>query len=75
MITSKSTLFFMLLISSFYACQTTDNYGTPVAQTLIQRIELMPTHPNLIKLLIGSKRRKTMMPMYSILIQISRQVQ
>lgn len=56
--TSKSTLFFMLLISSFYACQTTDNYGTPVAQTLIQRIELMPNTPQPYKIIDWKQKAK-----------------
>ncbi len=56
--TSKSILFFMLLISSFYACQTTDNYGTPVAQTLIQRIELMPNTPQPYKIIDWKQKAK-----------------
>ena len=56
--TSKSILFFTLLISSFYACQTTDNYGTPVAQTLIQRIELMPNTPQPYKIIDWKQKAK-----------------
>lgn len=56
--TSKSILFFMLLMSSFYACQTTDNYGTPVAQTLIQRIELMPNTPQPYKIIDWKQKAK-----------------
>lgn len=56
--TSKSILFFMLLISSFYACQRTDNYGTPVAQTLIQRIELMPNTPQPYKIIDWKQKAK-----------------
>ncbi|MEA4850230.1 MAG: hypothetical protein VB126_02115, partial [Paludibacter sp.] len=48
----------MLLISSFYACQTTDNYGTPVAQTLIQRIELMPNTPQPYKIIDWKQKAK-----------------
>lgn len=56
--TSKSILFFILLISCFYSCQANDNYGTPVVQTVIPRIELMPNTPQPYKIIDWKQKAK-----------------
>ncbi len=56
--TSKSILFFLLLISCFYSCQANDNYGTPVVQTIIPRIELMPNTPQPYKIIDWKQKAK-----------------
>lgn len=56
--TSKSILFFLLLISCFYSCQANDNYGTPVVQTVIPRIELMPNTPQPYKIIDWKQKAK-----------------
>jgi len=54
--TFKSTLFFILLVQILVSCASNDNFGKPVLQTVIPRIELMPTAPQPYKIIDWKKK-------------------
>lgn len=58
--TYKSTpILFLLLCATIIApCEAKDNYGKPIAQTSIPRIELMPTAPQPYKILDWKQKAK-----------------
>jgi len=54
----KSTLFLILLAGHLFSCAANDNYGKPVLQTAIARIEMMPHAPTPYKILDWKQKAK-----------------
>ena len=56
--TFKSTLFLILFAAIIASCGANDNYGKPVVQTAIPRIELMPNAPQPYKIIDWKQKAK-----------------
>jgi len=56
--TYKSTLFLILLAIVQFSCGANDNFGIPVVQTAIPRIELMPNAPQPYKIIDWKQKAK-----------------
>lgn len=56
--TYKSTIFLILLTGILFSCKANDNYGMPVVQTAIPRIELMPNAPQPYKIIDWKQKAK-----------------
>ena len=56
--TTKSILFLILLAGHLLSCVANDNYGKPVVQTAIPRIELMPNAPAPYKIIDWKQKAK-----------------
>src|ERR1035437_5137827 len=54
----KSTLFLILLAGHLFSCVANDNYGKPVVQTAVPRVELMPNAPAPYKILNWKQKAK-----------------
>ena len=54
----KSTLFLILLAGIMFSCVANDNFGKPVVQTAIPRIELMPNAPKPYKIIDWKQKAK-----------------
>lgn len=54
----RSALYLVLLVGILFSCKANDNYGSPVRQIAIPRIELMPNSPQPYKIIDWKQKAK-----------------